>query len=443
MTSFPCDLRLPRSFYGIWTSFFIAKIVAAFFLPPIDDEAYYWVWGRNAALGYFDHPGMIGWMNLLGLAPGFFRIPFIAISQLSVLVLAGAGREHLGFNEGKLLLVLLLFNLIPVTGPGTWLGLPDSPLILFWILSIHFSLRLLSNPADMLSAAMLGLSLGLGFCSKYHIVLAPLTLVLFCLFSHRAFFENGKAILIILVFGLAASFPTLFWNQQSAWISFQYQLRHGLETKAFNLPRVLAYVGGQILIMSPFLILAAGRLRSPNRNDLLVKYFAFVPLVFFLLSALRAPVQANWPSIAAPGLILAGVAFSERLARYAIGYFVAIYAVGAVVLLCVPSLLPNKAKEPLAMQTLVRETASLPILYGATYQISSQLWMQQSRPVFKPKGLSRFDMYDIWKQPSLPGRFHLAYKTSSGIPHLTTHLPNEDSNRSYGIYSVVEMVQQL
>ena len=264
MTSFPCDFRLPRSFYGIWTSFFIAKIVAAFFLPPVDDEAYYWVWGRNAALGYFDHPGMVGWMNLLGLAPGFFRIPFIVANQLSVLILAGAGREHFGFNERKLLLVLLLFDLIPVTGVGTW-----------------------------------------------------------------------------------------------------------------------------------------------------------------------------------PGLILAGVAFSESLARYAIGYFSAIYAVGAVVLLCLPSLLPNKAKEPFAMQTLVRETSSLPVLYGATYQIASQLGMQQGRPVFKPKGLARFDMYDIWKQPSLPARFHLAYKTSSGPPRLMTHLPNEDSNRKYGIYSVVDMVDQL
>jgi len=438
------NLQLPRSFYRIWTVLFIVKILTAYFLPPVDDEAYYWVWGQNLALGYLNHPGMVGWINGLGLAPGFFRIPFIVVNQLSVLILACTGREHFNFDERKLLLILVVFNLIPVTGAGACLALPDSLLIFFWILSIHSSLRLLTNSDDLSSAALLGISLGLGFCSKYHMVLAPLTLILFCLFWHRAFFGKRKTIFIIVIFGLAAALPTLLWNQQNDWISFYFQLRHGLASQGFSATRVLGYIADQTLIMSPFLILGCWKFQPVNPKGALLKYFAFVPLAFFLLSSTRAPVEGNWPSIAAPALALSVVLAFENLAKFSIAYYSSIYAFLAAVFLFAPAQLPNKAKEPFAMRTFARETLSLPILYGSSYQVSSQLWLQQGRVVYKAKGLSQYvmhDMYDLWKQPDLPTKFHIAYKTSSSIPRMATHVPIQGSNKSYGIYSVVEMIR--
>lgn len=433
------DLRFSRRFYGVWALLFCLKVATSFFLPPVDDEAYYWVWGRNPALGYLDHPGLIGWVNSLGLRPEFFRIPFIIANQLSVLLLAALAREHFRFDERKLLLLSVIFNLVPLMGFHGSLGLPDSLLVLFWILSLQFSLRLVSDPCDLRSAALLGVFLGLGFCAKYHMAIFGLILCLYCLFSNRVLLTKGKTILVVLAFGLAASLPVLIWNQQNDWISFKYQLGRHLVTPKFSALRVLEYLGVQILIMSPFLLLGSWRNRPAESKGLMLKYFAFGPLAFFLFIAFRGIVEANWPAIAAPSLILLTIWSFENYAKYAIAYFSAMYAVLALALLLLGERLPEKAKDLFAMRLLARETTSLTPLYGASYQVSSQLWFQQNRPVYKPKGIRRFDMFDLWPQPDLPDRFYVAYKTSDGPPPIGTHRPVDGSQKSYGLYSIIEM----
>src|SRR3569832_450011 len=52
------------------------KIYLAIFMPPIGDEAYYWIWGQKLGWSYFDHPPLHAWLlrvtsifgwNLFGL----------------------------------------------------------------------------------------------------------------------------------------------------------------------------------------------------------------------------------------------------------------------------------------------------------------------------------------------------------------------------------------
>jgi len=45
--------------------FVLLKLLYFVLLPPIGDEAYYWLWGQHPALSYFDHPPLHAW--LLGL----------------------------------------------------------------------------------------------------------------------------------------------------------------------------------------------------------------------------------------------------------------------------------------------------------------------------------------------------------------------------------------
>ena len=45
---------------------FIFLIVKVFFLMyanPLPDEAYYWLWSKNIALSYFDHPPLATWLQ--------------------------------------------------------------------------------------------------------------------------------------------------------------------------------------------------------------------------------------------------------------------------------------------------------------------------------------------------------------------------------------------
>ena len=56
-----------------WLVLFVTLAIRTFLasrVPIIGDEAYYYMWGKYPALGYFDHPPMIGWISAVILPPG-------------------------------------------------------------------------------------------------------------------------------------------------------------------------------------------------------------------------------------------------------------------------------------------------------------------------------------------------------------------------------------
>ena len=41
------------------------KVLFVMYANPLPDEAYYWLWSKNIALSYFDHPPLIAWFQAL------------------------------------------------------------------------------------------------------------------------------------------------------------------------------------------------------------------------------------------------------------------------------------------------------------------------------------------------------------------------------------------
>ncbi len=431
--------QLTKEFYFIWLVIFVGKLFLFSFLPSVDDEAYYWVWGQNLALSYFDHPGIVGWVNSLGLSPQFFRLPFIIANQISALVLCLIASKHLNFGNEKILLTLILINLIPVTGLGSCLGLPDAFLILFWITSLYFSLNLVDDCKNLTAALALGVMLGLGFSSKYHMVLFAAVLLIFSVFYFNQIFKQKKVILLIFTAGLLSTLPVLIWNANNEWISFLFQINHGLGKVEFSSSQIFEYLLGQFFIVSPFVFWGLVLFRSENLKEKLLWIAAILPFIFFLLSSLRAPVEANWPAIGIPSAIVLIVGSFEKLSKYAISYFVGAYTLISATGFLFPHLLPEKAREPFEIRKISETTKDVFPLYGATYQIASQLWFNQNRSVLKPHGVSRFDMFDMWEQDKLPSQFKIVYKTSSGIPWVNGYASISSSNVTHGLYSVVTM----
>ena len=44
----------------------VLRAVMAAVLPLTADEAYYWLWSKHLAFGYYDHPPMIAWLIRAG-----------------------------------------------------------------------------------------------------------------------------------------------------------------------------------------------------------------------------------------------------------------------------------------------------------------------------------------------------------------------------------------
>ncbi len=91
--------------------FLVAKLVLLAVQQPFMDETYYFLWGQHPALSYYDHPGLIGWIE--GISGALFGWNVVALRFPVFLTLLGdvgfstcsrggfrgsAGKSHSGFR---------------------------------------------------------------------------------------------------------------------------------------------------------------------------------------------------------------------------------------------------------------------------------------------------------------------------------------------------------
>jgi hypothetical protein len=108
--------------------------------------------------------------------------------------------------------------------------------------------------------------------------------------------------------GLLIFSPVILWNAQHKWISFRFQVSHGLKVKeAAGLKYFAGYWAGQAGLVSPFVFLALiwAMVRSMieglrrQKTSLLLLFSTSAPLLlFFAYTSLRSKVEANWPALA-------------------------------------------------------------------------------------------------------------------------------------------------
>src|SRR6202011_3184954 len=60
------DLRLVRNTWLTIAALVVLRLVAAAFTPITFDEAYYWMWSKSLAGGYYDHPPMVAYVIRAG-----------------------------------------------------------------------------------------------------------------------------------------------------------------------------------------------------------------------------------------------------------------------------------------------------------------------------------------------------------------------------------------
>ena len=304
-----------------------ARLVLAALIPLAPDETYSWEWSRHLAAGYFDHPPAIALMihagvALFGVTPfGVRVVPVLAGfgAVLAVLVLA----RRLG-GDTAALYAAIIGACLPLAGAGLILATPDAPLLLTTAVTLLALERTLDAPLRgrdallwwILSGALLGAS----FASKYTAVLLPLGVLLAFVLSptlRARLATPGPYVAVAMALVVFA--PVMIWNARHDWISFTFQLHHGLGTPAGQaLRHEFSLLGGQLALASPvlFIVMAAATavaLRSPHDGDrFLLAVVAASTFLFFAVTALDKRVEPNWP---APAYIPAAVLLALAAAR--------------------------------------------------------------------------------------------------------------------------------
>jgi len=318
-----------------------------------------------------------------------------------------------------------LFIFSPLLGLGSMIGTPDVPLVFFWSLSFLVFQKLILKPESSINYILLGITLGLGFCSKYHIVLFVPLIFIFLILNLNYFKQiRWRFVPLTLFFGLVFSFPVVFWNYQNNFQSFRFQWEHGFTKEPFNYQWPLLYLIGQLMIISPFLIPVLYRAHRTNPRSFhqsLNSIFGWGPLIFFLLTSFKGHVEANWPVIAVPPLlILSATQLNNflKLKKIHFTFFGFLYLlIFAYYLNPKIPFLHEKLKEPLKYSQLVPLIEKYEPLYASKYQMASTLWSLTKKPFYKLPEMSRYDFFDtllLKENVSIP--FYLILERGDNLP---------------------------
>ena len=356
----------------------IVRLLIAALTPLLPDEAYYWEWSRHLAAGYFDHPPAVAWLIAAGTA-------LLGPTSLGVrlgAVIAGTGAigcvvaiaRRLGGDEAGLRAALLLLCM-PLVIPGLAVATTDAP-ALFAIAAALLCIVVAVDPSSgaATSAAWwiaAGAALGMGLLAKLTVGIVGAAIGTALLFrpSLRRQLQTPGPWLAVLCAAIIAT-PLIWWNAHHDWISVRFQLSHGLgaPTRGSVVGRELSLVGSQFALVSPGIFVLAlasawqsltadpassadGSRTGARDGRFLLAAIGSIIFAFFVYSALRRPVEANWPAPALLAVIPLAAAASPPLLRRLWRPSVAIGAclvLIALVQLALPILPLPASRDPVA-----------------------------------------------------------------------------------------------
>lgn len=299
----------PRAVVGLAVAaHLLVKIGLSLAVPLIGDEAYYVLWGAEPALGYYDHPPMIGWwmaplVALVGLpATGPLSTLLLRTPALLATTLVGVGiflvlREVIDARRAALTAALFLATPIYVL---EILILPDVPLLFFSFL-VGVTLTAALRRRRLLLFGLAGLCLGLALISKYLAALlaVAVALVLAVRFDDRDV-RRGAAVL-----GCAAVVPVvvnLGWNATHCWSNLLFNLftRHVGEAERYTLWNVVYYLAVTLATLTPPIWIALVRRRDRlravlgSRRGAIWVTLAGLPLAVIGLGSFVGPAGIHW-----------------------------------------------------------------------------------------------------------------------------------------------------
>lgn len=459
------------------------RALIAAFVPLLPDEAYYWEWSRRLAGGYFDHPPAVAWLiaggtSLLGPTPLGVRLGTLVAGTGTIALVIAIARRLGGGAAGFRAAVLLLCA--PLVTIGLAIATTDAPALCAIAAALLCIVVALEHPVRGAASTrwwlMAGVAFGCGLLSKLTsgIVGAAVAAALLARPSLRRQLAAPGPWLAVLCAALVAT-PVIWWNAHHDWISLRFQLTHGLGApkRGSVLGRELSLLGSQLGLVSPGIFLLAlvaawHALRAPRPDatatdvalpddsdgPFLLAVVGALVLVFFAYSAIRRPVEANWPAPALVALIpLVAISSGLTIRRWwpAAAALGGLLVAAALVQLATPVLPVPAPRDPVARafgwaalaaaadstRDALRATGDAVWLAADRYPDAAEMaFLGRGQPtVFALNLGGRRNQYDLW--PSFARSAHrgdalvVALDTGSGgaevarvlQPHFTAVAP--------------------
>jgi hypothetical protein len=300
--------RLKEYLFNPFT-FFLAlwgmiNLLQAGLTPLNNDEAYYWMYSKQLAWGFFDHPPMIALMIRIGYSIFHSELGvrlIVVLSQLLTLfVIWLITNKGMRLKKENILLFFMFVVILPVFTLYGFIATPDAPLILFAAIFLLTYKHFLDDDSWR-NTIFLGVAIAALMYSKYH---GGLLLVLVIL-SNLKLLKNLKfyaaAVLSLLLF-----FPHLFWQFSNDFPSVKYHLIE--RVSAFNPRHVPDYLASQFFFHNPFMMIVLIwimiKVRSRNLFDRALYFITAGFFIFFFISSFRYRVEPQWTAVISIPMII-------------------------------------------------------------------------------------------------------------------------------------------
>jgi 4-amino-4-deoxy-L-arabinose transferase-like glycosyltransferase len=283
-------------------------------LQPADlfpDEAQYWVWSQQLALGYYSKPPLVAW--LIALTTGLFGDSEFAVRLSAPLLHAGAAifvyatgarlfDRRVGFWSA------LAYASLPGVSVSAFIISTDAAVLLFWAAALYAFIRARENGGWGWWAAV-GLAAGLGLLAKYAMFYWILSALGFALlFSAER--RHLRPLLAALGLALLIYSPNFWWNWSNGFVSYLHTRDNAaLNGSLLHPEALLEFFGAQFGVFGPLLfaglilVTATPRSFAEPRARLLAA-FALPTLAMMLVVSFLSRAHANW---AAPTYVSATV----------------------------------------------------------------------------------------------------------------------------------------
>lgn len=320
------------------------------------DEAQYWRWAQALAWGYYSKPPMIAWVihaatTVFGDSEAAVRIaaPFLHTAAAGFLFLAG--RAMFSAKTGAY--AALLYALMPAVTLSSSVLSTDGVLMPFWCAGLWLAWRLRSG-AGLVTAAGLGIVLGLGILSKYAMLYFLIGLVLAAVLDapmRRALLSRRGALALAVTALIIA--PHFAWNAANDFQTVGHTVDNAnLGGELFNPENAGTFFIDQLGVFGPVSFLAllagfAGWRGTPEGAGGAARWllcFVLPVLVFILGQAVLSRAHANWAATAYPGAsLLVAAWFAGR--KGVLWGSLGLNALIAAIFLMVPLLPPSVTRD--------------------------------------------------------------------------------------------------
>ena len=280
-----------------------------------NDEVYYWTYALYPDWSHFDHPPMVGWviqlfsLNLLLNSEFFIRLASVVFMTANTYIIYRIGKDLKDVRTGLYAALLYTASIYAFIITGIFI-MPDTPLMLFWLLAVWMAIRSLSLSKGRY-LILFGLFAGLAMLSKYSGIFLWVGIGLYILVFNRKQLKKPYLYLSLLISAICC-IPILYWNLKYDFISFSF---HGARIggNKLNFSTFGTEIAGEFFYNNPvnfvlaiIAVVAAfkKRLNLEKSAQRLILCIALPLIAVFLFFSLTRPTLPHWNAPAYVILIL-------------------------------------------------------------------------------------------------------------------------------------------